>query len=323
MSEAPAPEVYSSYADFGHLRFERPATGVLLITIDRPEVLNAADERLHRELSKVWAVVDADESVAVSVITGAGRAFSAGGDLAMVERMTSDHAAVVEQWRDANAVVEEILASVKPIVSAINGVAVGAGLAVALLADVSIIAESARLSDGHARLGVAAGDHAALIWPLLCGMAKAKYYLMTADFVDRSGSRTHRSGDPVRAGRGRPDRGPGRRRPSGHGQPDRGAVDQTGPQPVAQVGLAGVRRIVGPGDAGIPRPRCQGGGGGHPRSALSPVPVGGAVRLRLDRPGAGGTGQETVTSVPMGVSGKTTAALAGGISTQPSLWGKP
>ena len=87
------------------------------------------------------------------MITGAGRAFSAGGDLAMVERMTTDHGAVVEQWRDANAVVEEMLASVKPIVSAINGVAVGAGLAVALLADVSIIAESARLSDGHARLG--------------------------------------------------------------------------------------------------------------------------------------------------------------------------
>ena len=145
-------------------------------------------------------MVDADDSVAVSVITGAGRAFSAGGDLAMVERMTSDHAAVVEQWRDANAVVEEILASVKPIVSAINGVAVGAGLAVALLADVSIIAESARLSDGHARLGVAAGDHAALIWPLLCGMAKAKYYLMTADFVTGTGSRAHRTGDPVRAG---------------------------------------------------------------------------------------------------------------------------
>ncbi len=78
----------------------------------------------------------------------------------------------------------EMLVSVKPIVSAINGVAVGAGLAVALLADVSIIAESARLSDGHARLGVAAGDHAALIWPLLCGMAKAKYYLMTADFIE-------------------------------------------------------------------------------------------------------------------------------------------
>src|SRR2546426_12672749 len=72
----------------------------------------------------------------------------------------------------------------KPVVSAINGAAVGAGLVVALLADVSIISATARLTDGHTRLGVAAGDHAAIIWPLRCGMAKAKYYLLTADFLD-------------------------------------------------------------------------------------------------------------------------------------------
>ena len=175
---------FADYGDFEHLAFERPGDGVLLITINRPEVLNAANERLHRELSQIWSVVDADDSVAVSVITGAGTAFSAGGDLAMVEKMTTDHASVVEQWRDARAIVEEMLGSVKPIVSAVNGVAVGAGLAVALLADVSIVAASARLSDGHTRLGVAAGDHAAILWPLLCGMAKAKYYLMTAEFID-------------------------------------------------------------------------------------------------------------------------------------------
>jgi enoyl-CoA hydratase len=184
MTDGPRSSTFSSYGEFRHLRFERPSPGVVLITIDRPEVLNAADERLHRELSEVWPVVDADVSVGAAVITGSGRAFSAGGDLAMVERMTTDHAAVVEQWRDANAVVESILTSVKPIVAAINGVAVGAGLAVALLSDVSIMAESARISDGHTRLGVAAGDHAALLWPLLCGMAKAKYYLLTSEFVD-------------------------------------------------------------------------------------------------------------------------------------------
>jgi enoyl-CoA hydratase len=184
MTDGPEAPTFSTYRDFRHLRFERPGPGVVLITIDRPEVLNAADERLHRELSEVWRVVDADNLVGVSVITGAGRAFSAGGDLAMVERMTVDHAAVVEQWRDANAVVESILTSAKPIVAAINGVAVGAGLAVALLSDVSIMAESARISDGHTRLGVAAGDHAALLWPLLCGMAKAKYYLLTSEFID-------------------------------------------------------------------------------------------------------------------------------------------
>ena len=125
-----------------------------------------------------------------------------------------------------------MVASVKPIVSAVNGVAVGAGLAVALLADVSIVAETARLSDGHARLGVAAGDHAALIWPLLCGLAKAKYYLMTADFID--GPEAERIGlvtrcvpeDQVVSTRHW-------RWPSSwpRVQPDGNAVDEAGPQP--------------------------------------------------------------------------------------------
>jgi enoyl-CoA hydratase len=152
---------------------------VVVITLDRPDVLNAANVRMHHEMAEVWAVVDADPNARVSVVTGAGRAFSAGGDLEMIEEMLTDYDALLAQWRDARAVVERMLEAQKPVVSAINGVAVGAGLAVALLADVSVMGESARLSDGHARLGVAAGDHAALLWPLLCGMAKAKYYLMT------------------------------------------------------------------------------------------------------------------------------------------------
>ncbi|HET9733050.1 MAG TPA: enoyl-CoA hydratase/isomerase family protein [Acidimicrobiales bacterium] len=172
------------YADFEHLSFARRANGVLVVTIDRPEVMNAANEKLHRELSEVWSTFARDDTARVAVVTGAGRAFSAGGDLAMIEEMTTSHEAVVTQLRDAAAIVHSMIDCEKPIISAINGVAVGAGLAVALLADISIIAEGARLSDGHVRLGVAAGDHAALIWPLLCGMAKAKYYLLTADFVD-------------------------------------------------------------------------------------------------------------------------------------------
>ena len=155
-------------------------------------MLNAANIRMHRELSEVWAVLDDDSGVRASVVTGAGKAFSAGGDLDMIEEMTDDYNATLVQWRDAGAIVEQMLLARKPIVSAINGVAVGAGLAVALLADVSVMAESARLSDGHARLGVAAGDHAAIVWPLLCGMAKAKYYLMTGDFV--SGPEAERIG---------------------------------------------------------------------------------------------------------------------------------
>jgi enoyl-CoA hydratase len=174
----------NSYSDFEHLSFERPRTGVLLVTLNRPEVLNAANVAMHREMSDIWSVIDDDDEVAVTVVTGAGRAFSAGGDLSMIEEMTRDYDALLVQWRDAGAIVERMLDARKPVVSAINGVAVGAGLAVALLADVSIAAESAKLSDGHVRIGVAAGDHAALLWPMLCGFARAKYYLLTADFVD-------------------------------------------------------------------------------------------------------------------------------------------
>ena len=172
------------YGRFEHLSFARAGDGVVVVTLDRPEVLNAANVRLHREMAEVWAAVDADPEARVAVVTGAGRAFSAGGDLEMIEEMVNDYGALLAQWRDARLVVERMLEAEKPIVSAINGVAVGAGLAVALLADVSIIGRSARLSDGHARLGVAAGDHGALLWPLLCGLAKAKYYLLTGDFVD-------------------------------------------------------------------------------------------------------------------------------------------
>ncbi|MGH2864619.1 MAG: enoyl-CoA hydratase/isomerase family protein [Solirubrobacteraceae bacterium] len=173
--------------DFGayeHLRFDRRAHGVLLITIDRPERMNATNERLHYELSTVWRELATDEETSVVVVTGAGKAFSAGGDLEMIQRMAGDYARVAAMASEAAGLVTNMLDCDRPIISAINGTAVGAGLAVALMADISIIARDARLTDGHLRLGVVAGDHAAIIWPLLCGMAKAKYYLLTADFID-------------------------------------------------------------------------------------------------------------------------------------------
>jgi enoyl-CoA hydratase len=172
------------YGEYRHLAFDPKPTGVLLITLNRPDVLNATNERLHWELTQVWRTVDADPAVRVALVTGAGRAFSAGGDLGMVEATAGNPAAVARTLREAGDLVYNMLDLDKPVVSAINGVAVGAGLVVALLADVSIAAEDARLTDGHTRLGVAAGDHAALIWPLLCGMAKARYYLLTSDFLD-------------------------------------------------------------------------------------------------------------------------------------------
>ena len=183
------------YEEFQFILFDRQPDGVLLATLNRPEVMNATNARLHWELTKLWGVVDEDPSVKVVVVTGAGeRAFSAGGDLEMVEAMVGNADAVAVVKKEASDIVYNMLACEKPIVSAINGIAVGAGLAVALLADVSIISEKARITDGHTRLGVAAGDHAAIVWPLMCGPAKAKYYLMTADFIEGKRSRAHWSG---------------------------------------------------------------------------------------------------------------------------------
>ena len=189
------------YADYRHLLFERDADGVVLITINRPDVLNATNARLHWELTQVWRTLDGDPAARVALVTGAGEAFSAGGDLEMVEAVAGNPAAVARTMREAADLVYNMIDLDKPVVSAINGVAVGAGLVVALLADVSIMSETARLTDGHTRLGVAAGDHAAILWPLLCGMAKAKYYLLDCGLRRRPRGRAHRAGEPVRAAR--------------------------------------------------------------------------------------------------------------------------
>lgn len=174
-----------NYADFQFLKFDNKPNGVLLITINRPEVMNATNARLHWELTKVWGVVNDDPKTKVAVITGAGdQAFSAGGDLEWVANMVGNPKEIANTMTEASDVVYNMMACDKPIISAINGVAVGAGLAVAFLADISIMAEEAKITDGHVKIGVAAGDHAAILWPLLCGMAKAKYYLMTAEFVN-------------------------------------------------------------------------------------------------------------------------------------------
>jgi enoyl-CoA hydratase len=172
------------YEGFDRLRFDEHDHGVVLMTLDNPGKLNATDASMHAQLARVFRVVDDDDSVAALVVTGAGDAFSAGGDLDWIAEQVHNYELVMSVWREAGDIVRTMIECDTPIVSAINGVAVGAGLAVGLMADVSVINETARLTDGHIRLGVAAGDHAVAIWPLLCGLAKAKYYLMTADFLD-------------------------------------------------------------------------------------------------------------------------------------------
>ncbi len=153
---------------------------MLRITLDAPG-LNAVNPAMHRQLADVWLAVDRDEATTVALLRGAGKAFSAGGSFDLVETMMDDYAARLRVLREARDLVYNVINCSKPIVSAMHGPAVGAGLVAGLLADVSVVGKTARIIDGHTRLGVAAGDHAAICWPLLCGMAKAKYYLLTCD----------------------------------------------------------------------------------------------------------------------------------------------
>ena len=180
------------YADYRRLKFDRPAARVLRITMDNPGRLNAADAVMHGELVSVWRDIDADPDVGAAIIRGAGEAFSAGGDLDLVKEMTEDFDTLTRVWKEARDLVYNLINCSKPVVSAMQGPAVGAGLVAGLLADVSIAARSARIIDGHTRLGVAAGDHAAIVWPLLCGLAKAKYHLLLCEPV--SGEEAERIG---------------------------------------------------------------------------------------------------------------------------------
>ena len=175
------------YAVFDTLGFDEPADRVLRITLGGARADDSrpapVDARAHAHLAAVWRALDGDPVAGAAILRGAGRGFSAGGDFSLVEAAARDHDVRVRTWKEARELVHNIIDCSKPVVSAMHGAAVGAGLAAGLLADISIAARGARIIDGHTRLGVAAGDHAAIIWPLLCGMAKAKYYLLLCETV--------------------------------------------------------------------------------------------------------------------------------------------
>jgi len=180
------------YARYERLTIKRHPDGILEIVMGAPGKLSTADRVLHRELAEVWLDVDKDPETRVAILRGEGKGFSAGGDMKLIENMIGDFDARVRVWREARDLVYNVINCSKPIVSAMHGPAVGAGLVAGLLADISIATRTARIIDGHTRLGVAAGDHAAIVWPLLCGMAKAKYYLLLCETV--SGEEAERIG---------------------------------------------------------------------------------------------------------------------------------
>jgi enoyl-CoA hydratase len=176
----PAEPHLDRYRAFPDLTFDRPAPGVLRITLEGPG-LNAVSHAVHRQLADVWLAIDRDPDTNVALLRGAGKAFSAGGSFELLDSLMDDYAVRTRVMREARDLVFNVINCSKPIVSAIHGAAVGAGLVAGILADVSVVAKTARIIDGHTRLGVTAGDHAAICWPLLCGMAKAKYYLLTCE----------------------------------------------------------------------------------------------------------------------------------------------
>jgi enoyl-CoA hydratase len=186
----------SFYANYTSLKLQRHPHGVLEVVMSgagtNKSGLSTADANMHRELADIWRDIDRDPDTRVALIRGEGKGFSAGGDLDLVEAMASDFDVRTRVWREARDLVYNVINCSKPIVSAMHGPAVGAGLVAGLLADISIASKTARIIDGHTRLGVAAGDHAAIVWPLLCGMAKAKYYLLLCEPV--SGEEAERIG---------------------------------------------------------------------------------------------------------------------------------
>lgn len=168
------------YAQYEYLKVAI-ADRIATVSLNRPDVLNAVNMELHRELEDIWHDLTYDESVEVVILTGEGKAFMAGGDLKrMSERFGTEegmqHALAVPA--KAKRLLSNILDFQKPVIAAVHGDAIGLGATLALFCDMIVIAEDAKIGDPHVKVGVAAGDGGAIIWPLLLGPARAKEYLM-------------------------------------------------------------------------------------------------------------------------------------------------
>ena len=155
----------------------------MTITLNAPESLNSFTGGMHNSMSRIWDDVNDDPEVHVVVLTGAGRAFSAGGNVINMQKKIDDTASWDAGMPEAKRIVFRILECDKPIIARVNGHAVGLGATVALLCDIIIAADHAKIGDPHVNAGLVAGDGGALIWPQLVGFARAKEYLLTGDLM--------------------------------------------------------------------------------------------------------------------------------------------
>jgi enoyl-CoA hydratase len=169
-------------SNYQTMKIERRDDGIAIVTLDRPERLNAVNGRMHAELARFSRDFANDRDMKVLILTGAGRAFCAGGDFSPGDPIGANPDGP-NMWVEARQIVDHILECEKPIISAVNGYAMGLGANVALLCDVVVAGPSAVFADTHVNMGIGAGDGGQLIWPFLIGVNKAKYFLMTGDRV--------------------------------------------------------------------------------------------------------------------------------------------
>jgi enoyl-CoA hydratase len=153
------------------------------VVINRAAELNCVNENLHWALANVWRQLASDKEAKVAILTGAGRAFCAGGDLGWITTFLDDPVARDESIREGAQIIEEILRFPLPIIAAVNGPAVGLGCSIALLCDIVMISEAAYLADPHVAVGLVAGDGGAALWPLLTPIMRSREYLYTGDSI--------------------------------------------------------------------------------------------------------------------------------------------
>lgn len=156
---------------------------VRTVVINRPAELNAVNPGLHWALANVWRQLSADREARVVILTGAGRAFCAGGDLDWITSFLDDPAARYESLREGAQIIEEMLRFPLPVIAAVNGAAVGLGCSIAELCDVVLMSDDAYLADPHVSVGLVAGDGGAAFWPLLTHIMKSREYLFTGERI--------------------------------------------------------------------------------------------------------------------------------------------
>jgi len=172
------------FVDYERLKFDY-RNRVLWITIDAGK-MNAVDFEMHEELARVFPEAQRDPDSDLIILTGAGRAFCAGGDMAWFQAMIDDPSLFRDIAHDAKRIVNGLLELEKPIICRLNGAAAGLGASIALLCDVIIADETAKIGDPHVKVGLVAGDGGAVIWPQLIGYARAKEMLLTGEMLDAS-----------------------------------------------------------------------------------------------------------------------------------------